>query len=31
MAATYRAEESHYYGRDLEDEGRGIVGGAATV
>jgi hypothetical protein len=31
MAATYKAEESYYYRRDLKDKGKAIVGGAATV
>jgi hypothetical protein len=31
MVATHGAEESHHYRRDLEDEGKAIVGGAATV
>jgi hypothetical protein len=31
MAATYKAEESHYYRRDLKDKDKAIVGGTATV
>jgi hypothetical protein len=31
MAATYKAEESYYYKRDLKDKGKAIVRGAAIV
>jgi hypothetical protein len=31
MAATHKAEESHYYRRDLKNKGKAIVKGAAIV